>query len=165
MVGGSLPQPHPSPIDPAAASAAWTERGAGSRNVVLLLEDNETIANLLVTVMQQRLSLKVVWAASAAGGLQEFERHSEQIAIVVADCRLPDGDGRVVCHQIRALQPGLPVLLTSGRFAFDNFAPLEAGPGVDFLPKPYAPAEMVGRVREILTAHQDRLASVVAGFV
>ena len=157
----------PPPKGDAVAVASWTNAtGPGARDIVILLEDNEVIAGLIGTVLLQRLGLRVVWSPTAGGGLQEFERYTERLAVVVADCRLPDGDGRVACQQMRALQPELPVLLTSGRFSADNYSPLEPGRFVQFLPKPYSPAEMAARVRSILVdAGRDGRPVAAAGFV
>jgi two-component system cell cycle sensor histidine kinase/response regulator CckA len=167
MFPASVFSSHPSsPVGGAAVkSAATAAGGSGARAVVLLLEDNETIATLMATVLQERLGVRVIWSATAAGGRREFERHQAEIGIVVADCRLPDGDGRVVAHQLRKIVPDLPVLLTSGRFGCDNYAPLEPGKRVQFLPKPYSPSEIVARVRAMLESRVADRPPEVAGFV
>lgn len=133
------------------------------KNVVLLLEDNETIANMLVTVLA-RLGLRVVWSQLGADALAEFQRRGREIALVLADCRLPDMDGREVCRRLRELDPTLPVLVTSGNVAGRSLGPLTAHQLVQYLPKPYAPSEIIIRVRHLL-AMAGRAGPAAAGFV
>ena len=136
-----------------------------TRNLVLFFEDNETIATLMATVLRDRLGLQVIWVETVADGLREFGRHQAEVCLVVADCRLPDGDGRVVGQQLRQREPELPVLLTSGRFGGDNYAPLVPGDLVQFLPKPYSPSELVAGVRLLLERSATARCGTVAGFV
>lgn len=121
------------------------------RNAVLLLEDNEIIASML-TALLKSLSLRVIWCADGASAERVFaERHGE-VLLVLADCRLPDVDGRDVCARFRTRIPELPVLVTSGSVSGRGVAPLERNRLVEYLPKPYAPSEVLTRVRRLMDA-------------
>ncbi|MBX3739048.1 MAG: response regulator [Candidatus Didemnitutus sp.] len=121
------------------------------RNAVLLLEDNEIIASML-TALLKSLSLRVIWCADGASAERIFaERHGE-VLLVLADCRLPDVDGRDVCARFRTRIPELPVLVTSGSVSGRGVAPLERNRLVEYLPKPYAPSEVLTRVRRLMDA-------------
>ena len=151
-------------VNGTASGAAVAAVVAGSKDTILLLEDNEAIANLISTVLT-RVGLRVIWCASAVAGMKEFKAQPQAFALVISDCRLPDGDGRLVCQQMRSIVASLPVLLTSGRIRTDNLAPLEAGKNVQFLPKPYAPSEIVTRVRQMLGLAPPPRKPASAGFV
>ncbi len=118
-------------------------------NWVLLVEDNETIAHLL-EIYLGRLGLAVRWCQFGQQALEAFTEQPASIRLVVADCRLPDMDGREVCRRLRQTRADLPVLLMSGNVAIRNLAPLAPGAGIEFLAKPYSPAEFVARVQRIL---------------
>ncbi|MBI2517606.1 MAG: response regulator [Opitutae bacterium] len=133
------------------------------KDVVLLLEDNETIAKMLMAVLRQ-IGLRVVWSPLGAEGMAAFRRHDREVALVLADCRLPDMDGREVCQQMRELVPTLPVLVTSGSVTARNLGPLVPHRLVQYLPKPYAPSEIISRVRQLL-AQAEQAESAAAGFV
>jgi DNA-binding response OmpR family regulator len=122
---------------------------ASARDVILLLEDNEAIARMLTLVLGGQ-GMKVIWCQLGAAALVEFQRHAGNVALVLADCRLPDMDGREVCQRLRRLQPDLPVLVTSGNVTLRNLAPLDDGRLVSFIPKPYTPGEILHRVRDLL---------------
>jgi DNA-binding response OmpR family regulator len=119
------------------------------KDVVLLLEDDESIATNQVGVLR-RLGLRVIWTQLGAEGLAAFQRHDREVALVLADCRLPDMDGREVCQQLRAIAPTLPVLVTSGNFMSHDPGSLAPHQLVQYLPKPYAPSEIMARVRHLL---------------
>lgn len=119
------------------------------RNAVLLLEDNEIIASML-TALLKSLSLRVIWAADSATGERMFAEREGEVLLVLADCRLPDGDGRELCARFRTRVPQLPVLVTSGSVSGRGVAPLERNRFVEYLPKPYAPAEVIARVRRLM---------------
>lgn len=121
---------------------------APHRNAVLLLEDNEIIASML-TALLKTLSLRALWCADGAAAERVFAERREEILMVLADCRLPDGDGRELCARFRAVAPELPVLVTSGSVSGRGVAPLERNRFVEYLPKPYAPSEVLARVRRL----------------
>src|ERR1044072_1108534 len=68
---------------------------------------------------------------------------------IVLDIMLPERDGLSVLRQLRAQQNRTPVLLLSARGAVnERVEGLNAGAD-DFLPKPFAIAELVARVRAL----------------
>lgn len=134
---------------------------AAHRNAVLLLEDNEVIASML-TALMQTLSLRVIWCADGGSAERVFAQRRDEVLLVLADCRLPDTDGREVCARLRQTAPRLPVLVTSGSVSGRGVAPLTRDGLVEYLPKPYAPAEVLSRVRRLISAAIDE-SSLQAG--
>ena len=153
---------HPqSPFSPAAgrSSSPW-----GARDKALVIEDNEGIAGLL-TILLGNFGLQVVWCQSAREALAKFAQQRDAIALVISDCRLPDGDGREVCRQMREERPDLPLLLSSGSMAYQNLGPLGSQRLVRFMPKPYSPSEMLAHVRKLQAEAMQATAAISAGFV
>lgn len=106
----------------------------------------------MLTALLKSMSLRVIWCADGASAERVFaERHGE-VLLVLADCRLPDVDGRDVCARFRTRIPELPVLVTSGSVSGRGVAPLERNRLVEYLPKPYAPSEVLTRVRRLMDA-------------
>lgn len=135
---------------PAPPIAGMTSVPNPRRDAVLLIEDNDTIAGLLTSLMRS-LGLRVLWCAEGGEALNLFAARRAEIILVLADCRLPDMDGRDVCLKIRESAPALPVLVTSGSVSGRGVAPLPRCATVDYLPKPYAPSEVLTRVRRLIT--------------
>ncbi len=134
---------------PHLKEAAKSPPTEDSRDAVLLIEDNEILANLL-TILMRGLRLRVYWAADGATARHLFGLHQDELKLVLADCRLPDMDGRDVCLKMRSVLPELPVLVMSGSVSGRGVAPLPRNRLVEFLPKPYAPSDVLARVRKLL---------------
>src|SRR5438270_2800282 len=70
--------------------------------------------------------------------------------VLIVDIGLPDADGRDVCQALRARGIQTPVLFLTARDSLvDRIAGFDAG-GDDYLPKPFAFAELVVRLRALL---------------
>lgn len=123
-------------------------RALPDRDVVLLVEDDDTIAGL-VTHILQRARRRVVRARDGAECMRLFAASADSIGLVILDCRLPDADGPGLCRQLRGLVPDLPVLLTSGRDVARMGTDAAAG-ATAFLPKPFRPVEMERQVAALL---------------
>ena len=139
------------PRFPGREAAVSIPEGLSQRDVLLLLEDNEPVAEMLSLVLRST-NLRIIRCGTGAQALATFTEYANRVALVLADCRLPDMDGREVCHRLRQLQPLLPVLVTSGNVSLRGLAPLEEAPMVCFLPKPYTPAEILSSVRGLQQA-------------
>jgi two-component system, OmpR family, response regulator MprA len=85
---------------------------------------------------------------SAQGGLDVLMRlREEHIDAIVLAARMPILDGRETCRRLRAAGDRSPVLLlTEGDSVDERVAALEAGAD-DALSRPYAPRELLARVR------------------
>lgn len=73
-----------------------------------------------------------------------------QADAVILDVLMPGIDGLEVCRRLRAEQNAVPVLMLTARAEVDSrVAGLDAGAD-DYLPKPFALAELLARLRALL---------------
>ena len=72
------------------------------------------------------------------------------IRLVITDVIMPQMGGKVMAEWLKITNPDLKVLFTSGYTddAISHHGVLE--PGVEFLAKPYTPASLASKVRELL---------------
>lgn len=69
--------------------------------------------------------------------------------VVVLDVQLPDGDGIALCRELKGRGLRSPVLFLTARGALeDKLRGFDAG-GVDYMVKPFAPAELLARVKAL----------------
>jgi two-component system copper resistance phosphate regulon response regulator CusR len=69
--------------------------------------------------------------------------------LLVIDCMLPDGDGRMLCRDLRARGNGTPVLLLTAKGSTaDKVLGLDSGAD-DYLTKPFDFGELLARVRAL----------------
>ncbi|HLM33511.1 MAG TPA: winged helix-turn-helix domain-containing protein [Gaiellaceae bacterium] len=117
-----------------------------ARHTLLLIEDEESIAEPLHLALE-REGFEVVWAATAAAGLEAFRSRSPEV--VLLDVMLPDGDGRDVLRELRSSSTVPVVMLTARGEEIDRVLGLELGAD-DYVTKPFSVAELVARLRAVL---------------
>jgi two-component system response regulator MprA len=114
---------------------------------VLVVEDDEELRRLLGRgLLEEGFDVDAV--GTGADALERIARAS--VDALVIDIGLPDADGRDLCHALRARGVQTPVLFLTARDALvDRLSGFDAG-GDDYLPKPFAFAELVVRLRALL---------------
>ncbi|GAA1930236.1 response regulator transcription factor [Nocardioides marmoribigeumensis] len=118
---------------------------------VLVVEDEESYSDAL-SYMLRKEGFEVAVAATGDGGLEEFERNGADI--VLLDLMLPGLPGTEVCRRIRQTSH-VPVIMVSAKDdEVDKVVGLELGAD-DYVTKPYAPRELVARIRAVLRRGAD----------
>ena len=90
-------------------------------------------------------------AANGQDGLRVAREHKgAPIRLVVTDVIMPQMGGKAMADWLKTTYPDLKTLFTSGYTdeAIAHYGVLDAG--VEFLPKPYTPAILARKVRELL---------------
>ena len=121
------------------------------RETILLLEDHEGVLELVEHILREQ-GYRVMTARNGpqALALALAGEHSGEIRLLVTDVVLPGMSGREVAERLLPVCPGLKVLFMSGYT--DDVIRHHRVPetGVAFLPKPFNPAEMARKVRQML---------------
>jgi two-component system, OmpR family, response regulator len=124
-----------------STSSAWPDRR------VLLLEDNADTARA-IRVHLEREAFVVDAAASLADARLLID--DRPYGCVIIDRRLPDGDGMALLAGLPASAARPPALMLTARGTLaDRLEGLRAGAD-DYLPKPFAMAELVERLNALL---------------
>jgi two-component system response regulator CpxR len=112
----------------------------------LIIDDDSGLCQLMVEFFSQHGFCAEV-ATTAGEGLSIFANHS--FDLVVLDVMLPILDGFEILRQIRK-HSNIPVVMLTARTAqADRINGLNAGAD-DYLPKPFAPEELLARIRAVL---------------
>ena len=114
---------------------------------ILVVDDDAPIRRML----ERTLTAEGYAVESAADGGEALAAVERAVPdLVVLDVAMPGVDGLSVCRRLRRAGLGLPVLLLTARDAVsDRVAGLDAGAD-DYLVKPFAPEELLARVRALL---------------
>jgi len=110
---------------------------------ILVVDDDPSLAEMLQIVLRQE-NFDTTWCARGDRAMESF--HATKPDLVLLDLMLPGRDGVDICRDIRA-ESGVPiVMLTARSDTNDIVGGLEAGAD-DYIAKPFAPRELVARVR------------------
>jgi PAS domain S-box-containing protein len=120
-----------------------------SHATLMVVEDEPMVMDAVGKLLEQ-MEYRVITAADGREALKLLRAHRETIDLVLLDVRLPDLEADVVFGGIRAIRPGMPVVLCSG---FHSNGPveelLEAGAN-GFLKKPFSAAQLSDTVQTLL---------------
>jgi two-component system, OmpR family, response regulator MprA len=114
---------------------------------ILVVDDDAPIRRMLVRTLEAD-GYRVEAAADGGTALAAVERAVPDA--LVLDVAMPDLDGLAVCRRLRGKGLALPILLLTARDAVtDRVTGLDAGAD-DYLVKPFAPEELLARLRALL---------------
>lgn len=130
------------------------------RGTVLLIEDEESIADMLRGFFE-REGYRFLHTLSGEEGLDRIGERNP--SVVLLDLNLPGLDGVEVCRAIRSVSDVPVIMLTARDTEVDKVVGLEIGAD-DYVTKPFSPRELVARVRAVLRrAEEPKVQPAVIG--
>ncbi|WP_370169881.1 response regulator [Sphingobium abikonense] len=114
---------------------------------VLVVDDDADIRDLIIGQLHQE-NYRLLAAASLADLRRTLKE--EAVDLIVLDLNLPDGDGLMLCRELRAEGTEVQIIMVTARgSAIDRVLGLELGAD-DYLTKPFEPRELLVRIRNLL---------------
>ncbi|HEX9082532.1 MAG TPA: ATP-binding protein, partial [Holophagaceae bacterium] len=132
------------------SEGVWQGRG------VLLLVDDEPSARAVARGLAQAYGFQVLEAADGQEALGLFELRHRELAVVLMDLTMPHLDGRQTFLRMHAIDPSVPVVLTSGYSEEDVVADFLGRGLAGFLPKPYQRDQFLGVLKQALSLRQQQ---------
>lgn len=119
---------------------------------ILLVDDDETLLDMLSEQLQQQEEFSTATAESAARGIELAS--GEHFDVVVLDVGLPDMDGREACREMRKAGVKCPIIMLTGADTeADTILGLEAGAN-DYITKPFRLGVFLARLRAHIRQHE-----------
>ena len=135
--------------DVRAAVKRTAVKPMGAGETILVIEDEEDV-RLMVARSLKKFGYEVIAADSGQAGLAQLSEHGD-VDLLLTDVLLPGGmNGQEIADLAHESQPKLKVLYMSG-YSRDTI--IDQGrlrPDVRLLSKPFIPADLGRRVREVL---------------
>ena len=143
-----LPRADAPPVERQASQGVATP-DPRSRQVILVVEDDERVRQLTVTRLKM-IGHDVIEARDGSEALNLLQSGAH-VDLVFTDMIMPGGlSGRDVAHKARDLKPGIKVLLTTGYAEDLAHADDLESESLRVLRKPYRQAELAMALREVL---------------
>ncbi|MEM9837540.1 MAG: response regulator transcription factor [Pseudomonadota bacterium] len=121
---------------------------------VLLVEDNELLADVLAEQFAAHSEFQLSIARNGAAALEHL-KDQQHIDLVLLDIGLPDYDGRDLCRKLREGGFKSPIVMLTGRDSDDDqINGLEAGAN-DYVTKPFKFAVLLARLRAHMRSHEQ----------
>jgi CheY-like chemotaxis protein len=142
------------PEDAAIVSARVPEPAAElpmerEASLVLVVEDEPAIRALVRRTLEGS-GLVVIEAENGRQALDIFGLGGEAPRLVLTDVIMPEVNGRELSDALADMHPGVPVLFMSGYTGDDVLARSLLPETAPFIQKPFAPEDLVARVRGML---------------
>jgi hypothetical protein len=142
---------------PRVASEVGSETGVeaepstGGTETILLVEDEDSVRNLTLRMLNQ-LGYTVIPAADGKQGIEIAKAHSGRIDLLLTDMVMPNMSGRQLAEMVKAIHPETAIVFMSG---YTEDTVVHQGvlqPGVEFLSKPFSRESLAGTLREGVAA-------------
>lgn len=116
----------------------------------ILVVDDETDIRELTREVLDSLGYTVIEARNGEEALIAYEEKKEQIRLVILDLSMPGMGGWRCLRELRRVDPGVKVLVTSGYHKTGLTADVRKNGAAGFIHKPYKIQELVVRIRDLL---------------
>src|SRR5690349_17844591 len=124
--------------------------GAG-RTRVLVVDDEPLVLRVLQGVLSSR-GYQVWGALNGTEALELASREGAPIDVLVTDVIMPGMNGVELARLMSRIRPGLRVLFTAGMPDTPTIQSGIVARGYPLLAKPFLPAELDAKIRELLSA-------------
>jgi signal transduction histidine kinase/CheY-like chemotaxis protein len=147
-----LPRQVSPPAAPAVAPVVHADALPTGQEVILLVEDESRVRAIAAQVLRAQ-GYHVIEAADGEEAVRlAGTRAPGSMQLLVTDMLMPRMRGSEVATRVRRVHPQIKVLFISGYADLSGLAPRVDEATVPFLSKPFTPAALARRVREVLDA-------------
>lgn len=123
----------------------------GKRELILVVDDDREILERASEMLSFE-DYRVVVAKDGFEALQIYTQMKEQISLIILDFFLPVMDGDAVFDELKAINPRVQVVLSSGFAEQTKLGSMLARGLCGFIPKPYTSEKLLDQVQSIIAA-------------
>jgi PAS domain S-box-containing protein len=136
-------------VSPARPDSVPGETVAGE--TILVVEDEAAVRHMMTRALEDA-GYRVLQAPGAAEAIEVVARTPGKISLLLTDVVMPGKNGRELAERLEEVNPGIPVLFTSGYTDGEIERRGLLQPGAAFIQKPLTPRALADAVRKILEA-------------
>jgi len=125
------------------------EDSPSGTETILFVEDEPLLYETSQIALVSK-GYKVLYAKNGLEAIEMYRNHYSEIQLVLTDMDLPKLGGEQLVRELLEINPKLKIIFASGYVEPEVKAKVLASGAKAFLPKPYEPATLLAKVREIL---------------
>ena len=123
----------------------------GQQELILVIDDDPEVLERAREMLELE-DYKVVVAKDGFEALRIYHQMGKHIALIILDFFLPVMDGDAVFDELKAINPNVHVVLSSGFAEQTKLGSMLARGLRGFIPKPYTHEKLIDQVRSIIAA-------------
>ena len=131
-------------------SATQTVAANGRGKETILLVEDEAAVRAVASRVLRRSGYTVIEAGNGIEALRQCEERGTEVDLIITDIVMPEMGGFELANRVRRARPGARILFTSGYTENAVLRRSFVEPGEAFLEKPFTPADLAQRARELL---------------
>ncbi len=118
-----------------------------SEHTILVVEDEQVLLELLREMLEAE-GYHVLTATDGQEAVDVYRSHGEEVSLVLSDMGLPSMGGWEVLRELRAINPRVKVILSSGFMDPKVRRDVIQSGARDFIQKPYVSENVIRQIRE-----------------
>ena len=122
---------------------------AVTRETVLVADDEEIVRRLAKTTLESH-GYRVLLAANGRDAIDLMREMPGAISVVILDLTMPIVSGDEAMRELKKIQPGVPIVLSSGYTEAEVRERFETGEVAGFIKKPYTTGHLRATIRAAL---------------
>jgi two-component system chemotaxis response regulator CheY len=118
---------------------------------ILVVDDDETMRNLVCRMLKR---MKVAGVVEANGGQQALERLEQtpaKVDLVICDWNMPGMTGMELFQKVHSTKPMLPFLMLTGRADLDSVVAAKKAGVPGYIVKPISPQELKTKITYLVS--------------
>ena len=128
------------------------------RKKILVVEDNDQSARLIMMVLKDMGAQEVVFAKDGAEAWDKIEavKKSGAFNLVISDWNMPNLTGIQLLDRLRKTGSHVPFIMITGRGTVDSATrAVDSGVTV-YIPKPFTPDQLSSKIANVLESASDQ---------
>jgi CheY-like chemotaxis protein len=138
-------------VAPARSDGVTIKNPHGQRELIMVVDDDGEVLERAGAMLEEE-DYRIILAHDGLEALQIYGRMGNQIALIILDFFLPVMDGDAIFDELKALNPNVQVVLSSGFAEQTKLGSMLARGLCGFIPKPYTSEKLLDQVRSIIAA-------------
>ncbi len=125
---------------------------------IMVVDDEENIRGLLMNLLENS-GYRVIPAHDGQQALEIYRKRGKEVHLIILDMIMPRMGGRETYEQLKAINPDVRVLFSSGYFNDFNLQEMTGFAPRHFVQKPYRVNDLLAKVRTVLESTNSFTAS------